>query len=142
MGQARYQPRVTPRQFHTSVACRRPEVDLSAALPSLPHAAHIVRRRHPLVSAAVGSCRRLTEHALTPRATGLGPPPIPRHCTLESPSLSLSPPVTSFHKMMSCYLRSCRSILDKVKIHKYTHTNYKLSDLNIKYYQFSSNFGT
>jgi hypothetical protein len=32
--------------------------------------------------------------------------------------------------------------LDELRIHKYTHTDYKLSALNIKYYKFSSNFDT
>jgi hypothetical protein len=33
-------------------------------------------------------------------------------------------------------------ILDEIRIHKYTHTNYKLSVLNIKYYNFCSSFNT
>jgi hypothetical protein len=45
-------------------------------------------------------------------------------------------------KMVSCYLVSCRRILDEARIHKYTHTNNKLSALNLKYYKFSSSFDT
>jgi hypothetical protein len=33
-------------------------------------------------------------------------------------------------------------ILGEARIHKYTHTNNKLSILNIKYYKLSSNFDT
>jgi hypothetical protein len=33
-------------------------------------------------------------------------------------------------------------ILDEVRIHKYTYTNYKLNALNIKYYNFGSSFET
>jgi hypothetical protein len=43
---------------------------------------------------------------------------------------------------MGCYPRSCRRILDEARIYKCTHTNYKLSYLNIKYYKFGSNFDT
>jgi hypothetical protein len=31
-------------------------------------------------------------------------------------------------------------ILDETRMHKYTHTNHKLNDLNIKYYNFDSSF--
>jgi hypothetical protein len=31
-------------------------------------------------------------------------------------------------------------ILDEARIHDYTHTNHKLNVLNIKYYDFGSNF--
>jgi hypothetical protein len=44
--------------------------------------------------------------------------------------------------MMGCYLGSCRRILDATRIHRYTHTNHKLSAPNIKYYKFGSNFDT
>jgi hypothetical protein len=33
-------------------------------------------------------------------------------------------------------------ILDEAKIHKYTHIKYKLSALNIKYYNFDLSFDT
>jgi hypothetical protein len=33
-------------------------------------------------------------------------------------------------------------ILDEARIHKYTHTNYKISAMNIKYYNFGSSFDT
>jgi hypothetical protein len=33
-------------------------------------------------------------------------------------------------------------IIYELRIHKYTHINYKLSVLNIKYYNFGSNFNT
>jgi hypothetical protein len=33
-------------------------------------------------------------------------------------------------------------ILNKARIHKYTHTNHELSALNIKYYNFGSCFDT
>jgi hypothetical protein len=33
-------------------------------------------------------------------------------------------------------------VLHEARIHKYTHTNYKLSPLNIKYYNFGSSFDT
>jgi hypothetical protein len=33
-------------------------------------------------------------------------------------------------------------ILDEARIHKYTYTNHELSFLNIKYYNFGSNFNT
>jgi hypothetical protein len=44
--------------------------------------------------------------------------------------------------MTGCYPGSYRRILDEARIHKYTHTNHKLSALNIKYYKFGSNFAT
>jgi hypothetical protein len=31
-------------------------------------------------------------------------------------------------------------ILDEARIHRYTHINYKLSAMNIKYYNFDSSF--
>jgi hypothetical protein len=46
------------------------------------------------------------------------------------------------HEMMGYYLGLRPRIFYKVKIHKYTHINNKLSDLNIRYYKFSSNFDT
>jgi hypothetical protein len=33
-------------------------------------------------------------------------------------------------------------ILDEARIHKYTHVNHKLNNLNIKYYNFGSSFDT
>jgi hypothetical protein len=50
--------------------------------------------------------------------------------------------VTPHHKITDCYQESCWRILDKVRIHKYTHINHKLSMLNLKYYNFGSNFDT
>jgi hypothetical protein len=44
--------------------------------------------------------------------------------------------------MMGYYPGSCRRILDEARIQKYTHTNHKLSALNLKYYKFGSNFDT
>jgi hypothetical protein len=44
--------------------------------------------------------------------------------------------------MTGCQLGSHQRILGEERIHKYTHTNHKLSDLNIKYYKFSSSFNT
>jgi hypothetical protein len=43
---------------------------------------------------------------------------------------------------MGCQLGLCRRILDEARIHKYTYTNYQLSALNIKYYNFGSSFDT
>jgi hypothetical protein len=43
---------------------------------------------------------------------------------------------------MGCSPELCRTILDEARIHKYTHTNHKLSALDIKYYNFDSSFDT
>jgi hypothetical protein len=43
---------------------------------------------------------------------------------------------------MGCLSGSCQIILDEARIHKYTHINHKLSDLNIKSYNLGSSFKT
>jgi hypothetical protein len=63
------------------------------------------------------------------------------HC-FQGMKQALKECVTPHHKMTGCYPRSCRRILDETRIHKYTHTNHKLSAINIKYYKFSLNFDT
>jgi hypothetical protein len=52
------------------------------------------------------------------------------------PLVNVTITVTHPHrKMMGCYLGSHRMVLGEVRIHKYTHTNNKLSALNIKILQ-------